>query len=89
MTRPFKLLKSESIQDLDCENEKNLPENSLRYKIYKLVNAEPITLNEIRIAINSGGTRRYYEKTLTEMTNDGHINRKRCRCGQGYLYFKK
>ena len=89
MTRPYKLLEAEKVEDVVAKNKKNLPEDSLRYKIYKFVGKKPVTLNHIREKIKPDGSRRHMERTLTEMMMAGHIKRKRCPCGQGYLYFQK
>ena len=92
MTRPSKLLTAESEDDyISLPDKKYVPENSIKYKIYKLIekNKTDMTLNEVKNSLNISTTRRVYEIALTDLTGTKLIKRVKCRCGCAYIYSRK
>lgn len=90
MTRPYKLLTADKEDDLIFVEKKLIPENSIRYKLYKFINnsKEKMTLNVIQSKILPDTTRRVVERALTDLYNRKLINRNRCVCGCSYIYEK-
>ena len=89
MTRPQgKLLKASTVNDIPTK--KIVPENTIRYKIYKYVQTskKPLLQREIHQAVAPTSPKRSIEIVLADLANQGTINREKCFCGCSYIYTK-
>lgn len=91
MTRPYKLLKAETEDSVMMKKEVKTgmaPENSMKYKIYKIINQSkhPLLLNEIIEMIDINTPRRSYEKVAQDLSVSKLISRTKCTCGTAYIY---
>lgn len=91
MTRPFRLLQAEREDSIVVEVKKFItPENTIKYKIYKIVHEskKPLLLREIIQKGNLLTTRRTCEKAVTDLYTNKHISRVECPCGNTFIYSK-
>lgn len=91
MTRPQgKLLKASIIDDVVDQTPRMIPENSIKYRIYKYVMStnKPLLTNDIHKKISPSSPRRVIERALTNLALGGFVKRERCICGCSFLYTK-
>jgi predicted transcriptional regulator len=69
---------------------KNMPENTIKYKIYKyIMNCKgTCTTSEVHKAVAVTSPRRTIEKRILDLYNQGLIKREHCPCGCAYIYRK-
>lgn len=89
MTRPQgRLLKASSVKDIPVR--KMIPENTMRYKVYKYIQTskKPLLQREIHQAVAPTSPKRVIEVILADLANQGIVNREKCFCGCSFIYTK-